>query len=80
MFGLWCFLFTAFACILGMVPKFEYASDPQGWLFQLASNIVTPIVLILLGMILPAIARREKKTRFCQLIQQNNWLHVSRIK
>ncbi|TKK70112.1 amino acid permease, partial [Enterococcus faecalis] len=43
------------------VPKFEYASDPQGWLFQLASNIVTPIVLILLGMILPAIARREKK-------------------
>ena len=20
-FGLWCFLFTAFACILGMVPK-----------------------------------------------------------
>lgn len=60
-FGLLCFLFTAFACILGMVPKFEYASDPQGWLFQLASNIVTPIVLILLGMILPAIARREKK-------------------
>jgi len=60
-FGLWCFLFTAFACILGMVPKFTYASDPKGWLFQLASNILTPIVLILLGMILPAIARRDKK-------------------
>lgn len=60
-FGLWCFLFTAFACILGMVPKFSYGEDPQGWIFQLASNIITPIVLILLGMILPAIARRDKK-------------------
>jgi amino acid transporter len=60
-FGLWCFLFTAFACLLGMVPKFTYASDPRGWLFQLASNILTPIVLILLGMILPAIARHGKK-------------------
>lgn len=59
-FGLWCFLFTAFACILGMVPKFTYGEDPKGWMFQLASNVITPIVLILLGMILPAIARREK--------------------
>ncbi|MBP1047475.1 amino acid permease [Enterococcus sp. BWM-S5] len=59
-FGLWCFLFTAFACVLGMVPKFDFAADPQGWFFQLASNILTPIVLIMLGMILPAIARREK--------------------
>ena len=49
-FGLWCFLFASLLLVsLGMVPKFEYASDPQGWLFQLASNIVTPIVLILLG-------------------------------
>ncbi len=59
-FGAWCFAFTAFACILGMVPKVEYAADPKAWWFQLVSNVVTPIILILLGMILPAIARRDK--------------------
>jgi len=59
--GTWCFAFTAFACIMGMVPKLDFNADPQAWYFQLASNILTPIVLILLGMILPAIARREKK-------------------
>ncbi|EOI6433597.1 APC family permease [Enterococcus hirae] len=59
-FGAWCFAFTAFACILGMVPKVEYAADPKAWWFQLISNVVTPIILIMLGMILPAIARRDK--------------------
>lgn len=59
-FGAWCFAFTAFACILGMVPKVDYTADPKAWWFQLFTNIITPIVLILLGMILPAIARRDK--------------------
>ena len=43
-----------------MVPKVEYAADPKAWWFQLISNVVTPIILIMLGMILPAIARRDK--------------------
>ncbi|MEO1772834.1 amino acid permease [Candidatus Enterococcus ferrettii] len=59
--GLWCFAFTAFACILGMIPKAEYAADPSSWIFQLISNILTPFVLILLGMILPMWARRERR-------------------
>ncbi|MBV7391971.1 MULTISPECIES: amino acid permease [Enterococcus] len=58
--GLWCFLFTALACILGMIPKIEYAANPGSWMFQLASNIITPFVLIALGMILPMIAKRER--------------------
>ncbi|WP_125604773.1 amino acid permease [Lapidilactobacillus bayanensis] len=58
--GLWCFIFTAFACILGMVPKITYASSPSEWWFQLALNIAMPIFLISLGLILPAIARRQK--------------------
>ena len=49
--GVWCFAFTAFACIGGM-----YSEDT----FQLILNIVTPIVLILLGLILPIIARKNK--------------------
>lgn len=57
--GLWCFLFTAFACVLGMVPKIAYATDPKTWWFQLLLNILTPIFLIGLGLILPAIARRK---------------------
>lgn len=58
--GTWCFAFTAFACVLGMVPKLDYATNPKAWWFQLMTNVLTPIVLILLGMILPAIARRDK--------------------
>ncbi|GAA2911695.1 hypothetical protein GCM10019993_17610 [Enterococcus pseudoavium] len=39
----------------------DYAADPSSWMFQLFTNIVTPIVLILLGMILPMIAKREQQ-------------------
>lgn len=49
--GLWCFVFTAFACILGMFPK-------EATTFQIALNIITPIVLIGLGFLLPAIAKK----------------------
>jgi amino acid transporter len=59
--GAWCFFFTAFACILGMVPKIEYAANPGSWWFQLILNIVTPIAFIALGLILPVIARRQNK-------------------
>ncbi|MGX7351205.1 transporter [Enterococcus canis] len=62
-FGLWCFLFTAFACILGMVPKIDFDADPKAWFFQLTINILTPIVLILLGMLLPWFARRDKNKK-----------------
>jgi len=59
--GGWCFVFTAFACILGMVPKISMADNPSTWWFQLALNIITPLVLLALGLILPAIARRDKR-------------------
>ena len=59
--GAWCFLFTAFACILGMVPKVDFKVDPVAWQFSLLTNVLTPLVLIALGVILPWIARREKK-------------------
>lgn len=59
--GAWCFIFTAFACILGMIPKLDYQADPKQWMLQLISNIVTPIVLVALGMILPAIAKRTNQ-------------------
>jgi len=48
--GVWCFVFTAFACITGI-----YSDD----LFQLVLNIVTPFVLVGLGFILPWLAARE---------------------
>ncbi len=49
--GAWCFLFTAFACVLGI-----YSEDA----FQFVLNIVTPFVLIGLGFIMPQIAKRSK--------------------
>lgn len=51
-FGAWCFAFTAFACIGGM-----YSED----IFQLILNVVTPFILIALGLILPYIAKRTNK-------------------
>lgn len=49
-FGFWCFFITAACCIMGM-----YSND----LFTLALNIITPVILTALGMILPAIKKRE---------------------
>ena len=50
-FGWWCFGVTAFCCILGM-----YSDDP----FTMVLNIITPIVLTLLGLIMPYLAKRER--------------------
>lgn len=49
-FGGWCFFVTTFSCVLGM-----YNEDK----LTMILNIVTPIVLIGLGLILPAIRKRE---------------------
>lgn len=51
-FAVWCFLITLLSCLFGM-----YDANPVNMLM----NIVTPIVLILLGGILPYIAGRERK-------------------
>ena len=51
-FGIWCFVFTAFACITGI-----YSEDP----FQLVLNIVTPFLLVGLGFILPRMAGKERR-------------------
>lgn len=56
--GLWCFAFTAFACIMGMFPKDVPAFSSQ-WNFQIALNLLTPFVLIGLGLILPKIAQKN---------------------
>lgn len=58
--GMWCFLFTAFACIMGMFPK-GVTSYTSQWYFQLSLNILTPFVLIGLGLILPTIAKLTNK-------------------
>ena len=56
--GIWCFAFTAFACLTGIFPKME-AFTPE-WTFQLTLNIVTPFVLVGLGLIFPLLARRGR--------------------
>ncbi|NWL87090.1 MULTISPECIES: amino acid permease [unclassified Paenibacillus] len=58
--GLWCFLFTAFACLMGMFPKIEPLTGE--WYFQLTLNIATPFILLGLGLILPLLARRNRRT------------------
>lgn len=59
-FGMWCFGFTAFACIMGMFPKGVETFSPE-WTFQLLMNIATPIILLGLGAILPKLARRNNR-------------------
>ncbi|MDZ5001153.1 amino acid permease, partial [Clostridium perfringens] len=60
-FGIWCFFFTAFACIMGMFPTGVelYSKD---WWFRISLNVITPFVLLGLGLILPKIARKDKTT------------------
>ena len=51
-FGVWCFLITAVSCILGMHSK-----D----MFTMALNVITPLVLSVLGIIMPILAKSEVK-------------------
>jgi len=44
-----------------MVPKISYAENPTAWQFSLLTNILTPIILIGLGVILPVLAKKEQK-------------------
>lgn len=48
--GLWCFLVTLSCCILGI-----YSDDK----FQLMLNIITPLILIALGFLLPMIRKSQ---------------------
>lgn len=57
-FGLWCFVFTAFACIMGMFPKKDIPVYSSQWYFQFSLNVLTPFVLLGLGLILPIIAKK----------------------
>ncbi len=59
-FGIWCFAFTAFACIMGMFPKDAEIFSPQ-WITMAVTNFATPFVLIGLGLILPKIAKKVNK-------------------
>ncbi len=55
--GLWCFGFTAFACIMGMFPT-DVPAFSSEWIFRVGLNVMTPIVLMGIGLILPFIAKR----------------------
>lgn len=50
--GIWCFVVTAACCLLGMYKK--------GDMFTTLLNILTPIVLIALGLIMPYLTKKEK--------------------
>lgn len=58
--GVWCFAFTAFACIMGIFPSGIQTYSPEWW-FQVILNIATPFILFGLGFILPKIAKRNKE-------------------
>ncbi|MGL5049523.1 MAG: amino acid permease, partial [Fusobacteriaceae bacterium] len=55
--GIWCFAFTSFACLMGIFPK-NIETFSHEWFFQITLNILTPIVLVLLGLIFPKIAKK----------------------
>lgn len=57
--GLWCFGFTGFACLMGMFPKgvAAYSSD---WYFQFGLTLITPVILLGIGFILPKLAKKEE--------------------
>lgn len=50
-FGIWCFAITAICDIMGM-----YDTD----VFTMVLKIAAPLILFILGLIMPALAKREK--------------------
>lgn len=50
--GVWCFAFTAFACLGGMIDV-----DNQ---FVTTLNFITPCILLGLGVVMPYLAKRER--------------------
>jgi amino acid transporter len=56
--GGWCFAFTAFACLMGMFPRGIEAYTSE-WCFQLALNILTPMLLLGIGLIFPKLTGRK---------------------
>ncbi|MEL4358662.1 MULTISPECIES: APC family permease [unclassified Luteococcus] len=57
--GAWCFLFTAAACILGMIPG-KLEPYTTAWWNKLLLNVVAPVVFIALGLIMPLVARAQR--------------------
>ncbi|MGL5989217.1 amino acid permease [Cetobacterium sp.] len=55
--GVWCFAFTSFACLMGIFPK-NIETFSHEWFFQITLNILTPIILVGLGLIFPRIAKK----------------------
>lgn len=64
--GLWCFGFTTFACIMGMFPT-DVKTLSGEWIFRFSLNVITPLVLIGIGLILPAIAKKTNKDYYKNL-------------
>ncbi|WP_195264188.1 amino acid permease [Clostridium sp. 1001275B_160808_H3] len=60
-FGIWCFIFTAFACVMGIFPKGVETYSGEWW-FQISLTVITILVLLGLGAILPKIAKKDKNT------------------
>ncbi len=56
--GMWCFGFTAAACLLGVIPAHLPLSS-AGWWGKLALNVLTPLALVSLGLVMPLIAERQ---------------------
>ena len=57
--AIWCFFLTLASCIVGM-----FATNDNGsinW-FQTSLNVIIPIVLVCLGFVMMAIARKTNKT------------------
>lgn len=56
--AIWCFVLTLASCIMGMYV--ENADHTINW-FQTSMNVIIPIVLVCLGFVMMAIARKQNK-------------------
>ncbi|WP_353990002.1 APC family permease [Pediococcus argentinicus] len=60
--GGWCLAITFIAATMGVFPQdVPFGSDPY-W-HELTLNIITPIIMVAIGCILPLIARYEQKNK-----------------
>lgn len=70
--GWWMLIVTATATILGIAPQ-DVAMFSDTWWYELVINIISIIVLIGLGAIMPYITRREQRSKIGEAFTKLQW-------
>ena len=76
--GWWMLIVTAIATILGIAPQ-DVTTFSGTWWYELVINIIAIVVLVGLGIILPYITRRERRSTTGVAFTKPQWISMVAI-